>query len=341
MKGKIKYIILGLLIILGVTCFTYYQKIYGKSVIKEGKLFITSNSSIDDVKKSLSDFIKNPNNFDFVAGLKKFTKPKSGMYLLKEGMSNNDLVNILRIGNQTPIKISFNNQDTLEKLSGRIAQQIEADSISILNTLKEADFLSKYNFTEKSALGMYIPDQYEVYWNISPKDFRKKMLTQYNRFWNDSRLSKAKHLNLSKNQVITLASIVQKETAQKKERPTVAGLYLNRYKNDWPLQADPTIIFALKEKYGHNTTIRRVLNKDLTIDSPYNTYKHLGLPPSLISMPDVSAIDAVLNPEDHNYFYMCASIDNIGFHEFAKTLGQHNRNAQKYQNWINSRGIKR
>jgi len=341
MRNKLKYIALGILLILGFIAFTYHQKIYGKSIIKDGKLYIKTNSTINDVKDSLSRFIKNPNDFDFVAGLKKFKKPEAGMYLLKEGMNNNDLVNILRIGDQTPIKVSFNNQDTLEKLAGRIATQIEIDSLSILTTFKESSFLTKHGFTEKSSLGMYMPNQYEVYWNISPKSFRKKMHQQYNRFWNTNRTSKAKKLNLTKNQVITLASIVQKETAQVSERPIVAGLYLNRYKNNWPLQADPTIIFALKEKYGHHTVIKRVLNKDLTINSPYNTYKNIGLPPAPIAMPDISSIDAVLNSKKHDYFYMCASVDNIGFHDFAKTLSQHNRNAQKYQNWINNRGIKR
>jgi len=341
MNSKIKYILVGVLLILGIVAFSYYQKIYGKSVITDGNIFISKNTPLEEIKEELSKLTKDIDGFYFVAKLKKFTKPKAGMYVLKEGMNNNDLVNMLRIGNQTAIKISFNNQDTLEKLAGRIGQQIEADSISLLSAMKETSFLSKNNFTEKSALGMYIPNQYEVYWNTTPNSFRKKMLTEYNRFWNTNRLNKAKKLNLSKQQVITLASIVQKETAQKTERPTVAGLYLNRYKDGWPLQADPTVIFALKEKHGHQTVIKRVLNKDLTIDSPYNTYKNIGLPPALISMPDVSAIDAVLNPENHNYYYMCASVDKIGFHEFAKSLTQHNRNAQKYQNWINKQGIKR
>ena len=188
---------------------------------------------------------------------------------------------------------------------------------------------------------MYIPNQYEVYWNTSPDKFKAKMLNEYKKFWNESRVAKAKKLGLTKNQVITLASIVQKETAQKSERPIVAGLYLNRYRDNWPLQADPTVIYAIKEQKGHDVVIKRVLNKDLTIDSPYNTYKNIGLPPTLIAMPDISAIDAVLNAEKHNYYYMCASVEKIGYHEFAKTLAQHNRNAKKYQNWINKRGIVR
>lgn len=344
MKNKLKYGTLALLIIvgiIGIIAFSYYQKIYGKAIVKNGNIYITSTNTIGDVENKIAAFISNPSDFSFVAGLKKFTKPKAGMYLLKEGMNMNNLVNMLRIGDQTAIKISFNNQDSLEKLAGRIAQQIETDSTSLLNAMRETSFLNANNFSQKTALGMYIANQYEVYWNTSPENFRKKMLAEYNRFWNTTRIAKAKKLNLTKEQVITLASIVQKETAKEDERPIVAGLYLNRYKDGWPLQADPTIIYALKEKHGHTTIFKRVLNKDLTIDSKYNTYKNVGLPPSLIAMPDISAIDAVLNPNKHPYYYMCASIDKIGFHEFAKTLAQHNRNAQKYQKWINQQGIKR
>ena len=163
----------------------------------------------------------------------------------------------------------------------------------------------------------------------------EKMFEEYNKFWNRSRSDKAKQQNLTPLQVVTLASIVQKETTTVSERPKVAGLYLNRLKDFWPLQADPTIIYAIKQKNGQNTEIKRVLKKDLTIDSPYNTYTNFGLPPGPISMPDISSIEAVLNPANHNYYYMCASVTNLGQHEFAKTLSQHNINAKKYQNWIN------
>ena len=341
MSKKLIYGIIGFLLFAGIIGFNYYQKIFGAAITKDTVLFIKSEDSLLDVKKKIESFSDSPQTFLWVAAKKNFSKPKSGRYLLKEGMSNNDLVNMLRIGNQTPIKISFNNQDTLEKLAGRIAQQIETDSISLLKSMKNSQFLSKNKFSEKSALGMYIPNQYEVYWNTSPEKFRNKMLREYNRFWNNNRLEKAKKLGLNPTQVLALASIVQKETAQKSERPIVAGLYLNRYKNNWPLQADPTIIFALKEKNGHDKIFKRVLTKDLEINSPYNTYKNSGIPPTLIAMPDVSAIDAVLNPAKHNYFYMCASVDKIGFHEFANNLAHHNRNAAKYQQWINKRGINR
>ena len=256
-------------------------------------------------------------------------------------MNNNELVNLLRSGKQTPVKLSFNNQDTFEKLAGRISQQIEADSVSLLKSFNNIDFIEKNGFNKNTAIGMYIPNTYEFFWNTSADAFRKKMLIEYKTFWNSSRLEKAKKQHLSPNEVITLASIVQKETAVVKERPIVAGLYLNRLHNKWPLQADPTIIFAIKKKLGEDTIIKRVLKKDLEIVSPYNTYKNIGLPPGPITMPDITSIESVLNAKNHDYFYMCASVTKIGEHEFAKSLSQHNRNAVKYQNWLNKQGVNR
>jgi UPF0755 protein len=256
-------------------------------------------------------------------------------------MSNNDIVNLLRSGNQTPIKVSFNNQDTLEKLAGRIAQQLEIDSISLLNSFLNKEFLSKNNLTEKSVLQIFIPNSYQFYWTTSAENFRNKIFKEYNRFWNKSRTKKAKALNLSKSEVITLASIVQKETAKKEERPIVAGLYLNRLKKGWPLQADPTIIYCIKQNKGQDYVVKRVLTADLKIKSPYNTYKNKGLPPTLIAMPDISAIDGVLNAQKHNYFYMCANVDKLGYHAFAKSLSQHNRNAVKYHRWMNKQRVHR
>lgn len=341
MKNKIIIGFALLLVISSSVGYYFYRKIFSSIVVENAKIYVSTNSDLATLKESIRPYVKDLSNFNWVANLKKFSKPKAGMYQIKKGMNANQLVNLLRSGNQTPVKVSFNNQDTLEKLAGRIAQQIEADSTSLLIAFKDSDFLNKHSFTEKSALGMYVPNQYQIYWNTSPEKFRNKMLYYYNKFWNKTRLDKAKKLGLTKDQVITLASIVQKETAQKSERPIVAGLYLNRYKDNWPLGADPTIIYVLKQLHGQDFVVKRVLNKDLTIDSPYNTYKNIGLPPTLISMPDISAIDAVLNPAKHNYYYMCASVDKIGFHEFASSLAQHNRNAAKYRRWIHNQGVRR
>jgi len=189
---------------------------------------------------------------------------------------------------------------------------------------------------------MYIANSYEVYWNTSPKAFCQKMLKQYNAFWNTSRVAKAKAISLSKDQVMALAAIVQKETAMIQERPTVAGLYLNRLKKGMLLQADPTVIFAKKKTENNfKQVIKRVLFKDLKIASPYNTYRYSGVPPGPITMPDVSAIDGVLNYKKHDFYFMVADVENFGYHKFAKTLSAHNRNKKQYVNWINKQGVKR
>lgn len=342
MRKKPILIVLSIIIlVLTVISFNFYLKVFGVSTIKKGDLYITSTDSFLDLSKKLEPFVKDISNFNWVANQKKFTKPKSGRYVIKKNMSNNELVNLLRSGRQTAVKVSFNNQDTLEKFAGRIAEQLEIDSLSILQAFEEKSFLEKNNFTKNSVLQICIPNTYQFYWDVSASQFRDRMLTEYQKFWNDTRLAKAKDLNLSKNEVITLASIVQKETAKKVERPIVAGLYLNRLKKGWPLQADPTIIYAIKEVKGQDYVVKRVLNADLEINSPYNTYKYKGLPPSQVSMPDISSIDAVLNAEKHDYYYMCVNVDKLGYHAFAKTLAQHNRNAAKYHKWLNKQGINR
>lgn len=342
-KKKLIVLITSLLLITGgVFIYNMYGKIYKPNVVKDGFVFIKTNSSLKDVENEVRPFLKRVKPFVWVAKRKSYQDViKPGKYKVTKGSSNNDLINLLRSGNQTPTLVVFNNQHSLEDLAGRISTQIEADSITLLNAMKDVNFLNEHQFTVKSVLGMYVPNSYEFYWNSTAKQFRDKMLIEYNRFWDEKREEQAKKLKLNRTQVIALASIVQKETAKTSERPIVAGLYLNRIKRGWPLQADPTIIYALKEKYGQDFIVKRVLNKDLTINSPYNTYKNKGVPPTLIAMPDISSIDAVLFSKKHNYYYMCASVDNVGYHEFANSLNQHNRNARKYQRWISKQGINR
>jgi len=305
-------------------------------------IYVKSTDTYKEVREQLVPLLKDIDKFDALAEQKKYVSNiKSGRYAIKKNMNNNDIINSIR-SNNIPVKISFNNQETLEKLAGRVASQIEADSVSLINAMKNKTFLSENNFEEETALGMYIPNSYEFFWNTSAKKFTRRMLKEYNRFWNDSRKAKAKAINLSQDQVMALASIVQKETAKVDERPRVAGVYLNRLKKRMPLQADPTVIYAVKHKTGDfEQVIKRVLYKDLEIDSPYNTYKYAGLPPGLITMPDVSSIDAVLNSEKHNYYYFVVNVENFGYHKFAKTLAQHNQNKQEYIRWINNKGIRR
>ena len=342
MKKKIIIIILTILLIGGAFAYRFYNKIYQENVTESTFIYIPTNADFNKVSELISPFIKDKSSFEWVADKKNYpNKVRFGKFKITKGMNNNELIDHLRGGNPEMIKLTFNNQDRIENLAGRIAEQIEADSISLLNAMKDENFLKKNNFDQNTAIAMYIPNSYEFYWNTSDTQFRDKMTKEYKKFWNKDRIAKAKKQNLTPLQVVTLASIVQKETASIPERPKVAGLYLNRLKDFWPLQADPTIIYAIKQRHGQDKVIKRVLNKDLTIDSPYNTYANFGLPPGPIGMPDISSIEAVLNPAKHNYYYMCASIDHIGQHEFAKTLSQHNVNARKYQNWMNKQGINR
>ncbi len=341
-KKIILVLIVMILLIIGFIGYGFYKNIYTSNAIKTDAIYIKTNAEQSDLLTILKPYLKDTESFNWVADLKKFKNPKAGKYQIKKGMSNNDLVNLLRSGRQTPIKLAFNNQGTLEKLAGRIAKQIEADSTQLLQAFTNKDFLTKIDFTQKQSLGIYIPNSYQLYWNTSAEKFRDKMYNEYQKFWNADRLQKAKAQNLTPKQVMTIASIVHKETAKTSERPIVAGLYLNRYKDKWPLQADPTIIFAMKQKYGQDFEMRRVLFKNIEDikDSPYNTYKRKELPPSLIAMPDISAIDAVLNPKKHEYFFMCASVTKIGYHEFAKTLAQHNLNRKKFIAKKNKQGIR-
>lgn len=342
MKKKIAVIIIVLLLIGAAVAYNFYKKIYQENVKETSFIYIPTNANFDTLTNIVSPYLTNTNSFIWVANKKNYTnKIRAGKFKISKGMSNDDLVNHLRGGKAETIQLTFNNQDTFEKLAGRIAVQIEADSISVLKAMQDKDFLKKNNFTNATSLAMYIPNSYDFYWNTSATKFREKMFVEFERFWNKSRMAKASKQNLTPIQAIILASIVQKETASVPERPMVAGLYLNRLKDFWPLQADPTIIYAIKQEKGQDIEIKRVLNNDLTIDSPYNTYANFGLPPGPIGMPDISSIEAVLNPKHHNYYYMCASIEKIGQHEFAKSLSQHNMNARKYQNWINKQGIKR
>lgn len=341
MNKKLFFVVPIIALVVAIFGFSFYQKIYGSSVTKTSSVYIYSNDSFEILQKKIKPLLKDIDDFNWVANKKSFKTPKAGYYLLKEGMSNDEVVNLLRIGAQTPIKVSFNNQNTLSQFVARISEQIEADSLALYNAFTDTNFLDKNKLTKKTVLQICLPNTYEFYWTTSPENFRNKLLNYYNKFWNGNRLAKAKQLNLTKTEVITLASIVQKETAKREERPRVAGLYLNRLKKGWPLQADPTIIYILKEKNGQNFVVKRVLTKDLSIVSPYNTYLNAGLPPSLIAMADISSIDAVLNAEKHNYYFMCANVENIGYHKFAKTLSQHNRNANQYRRWLNKLGVNR
>ncbi len=349
MKKNLKKILLtvvflGLIFMAGFAYFVYSSVFESNTAFnnEEAHVYIPTGASFHDVLEELRPLLKDDISFEAVANRKKYpANIKAGHYIIKKGMNNNDIVNTIRSAN-TPITIKFNNQERLENLAGHVSKQLEVDSLSLLTAMKDVTFLEQSGFNKESAIGMYIPNTYEMYWNTSPEGFAKKMLEEYNRFWNDSRNQKAKDLGLSRDEVMSLAAIVQKETAKVDERPRVAGLYVNRIKKGMFLGADPTVIYAKKLTDGDfDQVIKRVLYKDLENTSPYNTYKHLGVPPGPITMPDISSIDAVLNHEKHDYLYMVANVNDFGYHKFAKTLAQHNRNAAEYRRWINSQGVNR
>jgi UPF0755 protein len=333
------------LVVGGVFAYMVYGAFFTPNTVfnnDEAFVFISTDTSFSEVKDSLEPLLRDLDAFESAADKKGYSQNiKAGRYRIAKGMNNNEIINSLRVGN-VPVKVAFNNQETLADLAGRIANQIEADSISLLIAFNNKEFLSKHQMDLENSLALYVPNSYEFFWNTDAEEFRSRMLKEYNRFWSAPRKEKAKVLGLSPNEVVALASIVHKETAKIDERPKVAGLYLNRLRTGMLLQADPTVIYAIKKETGNfDTIIKRVLYKDLELESLYNTYKNSGLPPGPITMPDISAVDAVLNPEKHDYFYMVANVENFGYHMFAKNLAQHGQNKVQYIRWINAQKIKR
>ena len=337
-------VIIPLLILSLVFIIDYYNKFYKPNTSFEDEsifLYVMEGDSLA-FRDSISKYIKSEKTFYKAAEkLDYLENQKTGRYKISKDIGNNDIVNSLKFNN-TPVNVIFNNQERIENLAGRVSKQIYEDSASLVKAFKDKNFLSINNFNNDNVLSMFIPNSYEVYWNVKPEDFRDKMLNEYNKFWNQQRANKAEQLGLSKLEVISLASIVQKESIKVDERPTIAGVYINRLKKRMRLQADPTVIYSIKDYYKNfDTIIRRVLYRDLRLKSRYNTYRINGLPPGPIAMPDISAIDAVLDYEKHNYIFFVADPYNRGYHLFARNLSEHNRNKRVYTRWLNSRGIYR
>lgn len=344
-----KKIIVGVaivgLVIMGFFAHKVYSTFFSPNTNFETatyEVFIPSTADYKEAFMLVAAGVEDRDAFHETAVRKGYnSNVKAGRFILRKGMNNNDIINIIRSQN-TPVKVRFNNQERLEDLAGRLAQQVEPDSLTLLEVMKDKDFLKEHGFTEETALTMYLPNSYDSYWNTTAEKLRAKMLAAHQNFWNADRLAKAKKIDLTPQEVYTLASIVQKETAKADERPRVAGVYMNRLNRGIKLDADPTVIYAKKHKENDfKQVIKRVLYKDLTLDSPYNTYKYVSLPPGPIVTPDLNAIDAVLNYEKHDYYYFVANVENFGYHKFAKTLTQHNANAAAYRRWVAKQGINR
>lgn len=337
----IAVVLISVLIGYGIVLMNQIFSANTKFAEKELYVYIPTDSKYEDVKKIIAPYIENMDRFEMVASKRDYpNNVKPGRFLFTKGMNSYELVKTLRLN--VPVNLAFNNQERIENLAGRVGSQIEADSLSLLTSFKDSIFLKENGFTEENILAMFIPNTYETYWNTSAEKFRDKMIKEYKNFWNKERVAKAAKQGLTPIEATILASIVHKESVKKDERPRIAGVYLNRLRAQMPLQADPTVIYAIKKKSNDfDQVIKRVFYNDLTMSSPYNTYVNIGLPPGPIAMPDITALEAVLDPEKNNFIYFCASVDRFGYHEFAATLEEHNKNAKKYSDWINSQGVKR
>ena len=333
---------LGLVFMASFSFYVYKVMFKSNTSFEEDSvfIFIKTGTTYDEMLFDMKSFLKNIDDFDVLAKRKKyFVKP--GKYIIKKDMNNNDIVNSIRSNNIT-VNVIFNNIKNLNDLAGKVSNQIEADSLSFLNSF-DSEFFSNKGFNKENILSMYIPNSYNFFWNTSAERFNDRMFEEYTRFWGDNnRVEKANKLKLSKKEVIILASIVNEESKENSELPRIAGVYLNRLKDNWKLQADPTVKFAAyKLDQYKNTIIRRVLNKHLRINSPYNTYRNYGLPPGIISMPSIQAVDAVLNYEKHNYYFFAADPKRPGFHSFARSLSEHKKNARLFHKDLNKKGIKK
>ena len=302
-------------------------------------LYVDRDDNIDSVYTKLSEWGK-PHGmkaFETLASWRGYADNiVRGRYELPTDLSTKNLFSKLKRGEQDPLNVPIPSARTLDKLAVAVSNKLELDSTELLNALTDSAVCQKYGFNKQTIAAIFIPDSYNMYWTVSVEEFLDRMKKEYDRFWNNDRQAKAKAIGLTPTQVSTLASIVTEETRATKEKPTVAGLYLNRLKKGMLLQSDPTVKFALQD-FG----IRRILNRMLTTDSPYNTYKYEGLPPGPIRIPLAEDLDAVLNYEHHDFIYMCAKEDFSGTHNFARTSAEHQANAQRYHQALNARGIKK
>lgn len=341
-KTKIYLIvIITFSVLLTSLSFYFYQAFFSPNALIDKEEPYTLKIPSNAVFKNVSDSLYNNNiindviTFSFVAKVMKYQEAvKPGLYTIPPRTNNLNLVRLLRSGKQTPVNVTFNNVRVKEDLAEKITRNLEISEDQFLNLVMDSVYIRKFGFEEETIMAMFIPNTYEMWWNSSPENLFDRMYKEYERFWTEDRKQKATNIGLSPLEVSTLASIVQAETQKADERARVAGVYMNRLKIKMPLQADPTLVFA-----AGDFSIKRVLNIHKEIDSPYNTYKYTGLPPGPINLPEISALDAVLNYENHQYLYFCAKDDFSGYHAFATNLNEHLNNARRYQNALNKAKI--
>ena len=343
MKKSLKFIIAALLLLTAVSVFAYrYYSTYYKpnSVKNDADIYVYADEDYDNFLASFlkSGVVKDRRTFAYAA-YKLDLAPvlQAGHYNIKPGLTNKEIIRIFANGYQTPIMLQVKGYiRTPENMASYLGKQLLADSSAFMAALNDKALMDSLGFKKETYLSVFIPDTYEVWWTITPDDLIKRMKKEYDAFWNESRTAKAKAIGLTKDEVMTLASIVIEETKYEPEMPTVAGVYINRLKKGMLLQADPTVLYALNEE-----GVTRVLNKHLEIDSPYNTYRYPGLPPGPITIAPKAAIDAVLNYQHHNYLYFCAKDTFDGQHNFAVTYTDHLKNARAYQRALSARASSR
>ncbi len=330
-----------LLILVSILGFLIYRQIYKTNLVgargSKQFLYIPTGSDIQDVINILENeqLLLDEKSFRWTAHQMKYDiAVKPGKYQLKLRMNNKELISLLRSGRQVPVNVTFNNIRTVTQLANKIGDQIEAKPQAIINLLSDADYLIQLGFNSDNVLALFIPNTYEFYWNTSADKFIKKMKSEYEKFWSVQKLTQAKTIDLTPIQVAVIASIVQMESNKEDEKPIIAGVYINRLKKEWRLEADPTLIFAIGDY-----SITRVLNVYKEVESPYNTYKYKGLPPGPICLPTIASINSVLNYVHHQYMYFCAKEDFSGYHSFAVSYEQHLQNARRFQHALDKRGI--
>lgn len=337
-SGKTLIALLVVFVVMVVVVGSWaWSALMSNAVEREASVYIPSGTDYAVLADSLTaaGVMKDMGRFEHTAKLLGLKDIRPGHYRLAKGTSYKTAVRTFQRGWQTPVRLTFNNIRNLPQLAGKVAAQLETDSLTMAAVLTADTTAARYGFDRHTFIAMFIPDTYELYWTASPIAFLDRMHREWERFWNDARLEKLAATGLSQVEAITLASIVWEETKVADEMPTVAGVYINRLERGMPLQADPTVKFAVGD-----FALRRVLNRHLEVDSPYNTYKYAGLPPGPISMPSIGAIDAVLDYQKHKYLYFAARPDFSGRHNFAATLAEHNRNADAYRRALNAAGVR-
>lgn len=346
MKSRRNILIIAavcILIICGVTYYYFFSSMSAKDTTEY--VYIDNNDNIDSVTVKLEK-ISTPHAisaFKMLAGYSKYAENiRTGRYAIEPGEGAAVTFRRLKNGLQTPVNLTIPSVRTVERLSAQLSEKLMIDSATICKALKDEKTCKELGFDTTTVICMFIPNTYDIYWNTSAENLLKRMKKEYSRFWDEERMARAANIGMSPTEIMTLASIVDEETANDQEKPMVAGMYCNRlklrnseYPDGMPLQADPTIKFAWKR-----FDLRRIYNKLLNIDSPYNTYRRTGLPPGPIRIPSIAGIEAVLNHTKHDYLYMCAKEDFSGTHNFARTYEEHMANARRYTQALNKRGIK-